>query len=112
MHCNKVHNEEGGGVTLAYTVQLCPGNKDEVVESSPLLDKPGWSGIKVLGGEFPLRPAPSQLWQCPVMPFIIAGMPFIQLSVALRGDRLRQTGRIMEEDPPEEDGNCEAFPAG
>jgi hypothetical protein len=46
------------------------------------------------------------------MPFIIAGMPFIQLSVAQTGDRLRQTGRIMEEVPLEEDGNCEAFPAG
>ncbi len=47
MVCTITKSSTRRGVSLAYTIIICLGNKDEIGESSPLSQQPGWPGIKV-----------------------------------------------------------------
>jgi hypothetical protein len=87
--CNVTKSSTRRGVMLKCTILLHPGNADEILECSSLSQQPSWPGIKLQDSEIPLKPHPSRLWQCPVMPFLIPGTPFAELAVAPPGNKLR-----------------------
>lgn len=76
------------GIVIKYMIVLFPGSAADLADSAESRF-PGFPGLKVGEGSFPLGPKPSQTWQCPVIPFIIPGAPYEEIAMAPTSHRLR-----------------------
>jgi hypothetical protein len=76
------------GVICKYTVLLFPESADEL-SSLPESRFAGFPGFKIGEGYFPLGPAPRSRWQCPIVPLIRPGTPFLENDNAPSSARLR-----------------------
>lgn len=76
------------GIVIKYMIVIFPSSADELA-SSPESRMPGWPGLKVGEGTFPLAPRPRNAWRCPVIPFIRPGAPFTEIPMAPTSNRLR-----------------------
>jgi hypothetical protein len=83
------------GVVISYIIMLFPAGAAEL-EDTPESKQPGWPGIGVIEGPFPLGPKPTTAWRCPVLPFIRTATPFSEVPAAPSSNRLRAAiGAVM-----------------
>jgi len=78
------------GVIFKYTILLFPASIEALSDYAES-KFPGFPGLKVGDGHFPVGPAPSAKWRCPIIPFIRPGTPFAENSNAPASNRLRYT---------------------
>ncbi len=76
------------GVVISYIIMLFPASAAEL-EDTLESKQPGWPGIGVVEGTFPLGPKPTAAWRCPVLPFIRTATPFSEVPAAPSSNRLR-----------------------
>jgi hypothetical protein len=76
------------GVICKYTMLLFPAAAEELGEVAESRFA-GYPGLKIGEGHFPLGPAPSSKWQCPIVPMIRPGTPFAENDNAPSSVRLR-----------------------
>lgn len=76
------------GIMLKYMIIIFPCSADKL-QDSPESRFPGWPGLKVAEGTFPLGPRPSTPWGCPIVPFIRPGAPYTEIPMAPSSRRLR-----------------------
>jgi hypothetical protein len=76
------------GVVCKFNIILFPASAEELsnVAESRFA---GYPGLKIAEGHFPLGPAPSTRWQCPIVPLIRPGTPFVDNENAPSSVRLR-----------------------
>jgi hypothetical protein len=76
------------GVICKYTILLFPASAEELANTAESRFA-GFPGLKIAEGHFPLGPAPSSRWQCPIVPMIRPGTPFADNDNAPSSVRLR-----------------------
>jgi len=76
------------GVICKYTILLFPASAEELANTAESRFA-GFPGLKIAEGHFPLGPAPSSRWQCPIVPLIRPGTPFADNDNAPSSVRLR-----------------------
>jgi hypothetical protein len=76
------------GVICKYCILLFPAAVEEL-NDFPESRFAGFPGLKIGEGHFPLGPAPSEKWQCPIVPMIRPGTPFMENDNAPSSTRLR-----------------------
>ena len=76
------------GVVCKYMILLFPSSAEEL-SCTPEAQFAGWPGLKIGDGYFPLGPAPSRKWQCPILPLIRPGTSFSENNTAPSSYRLR-----------------------
>jgi hypothetical protein len=76
------------GVIISYVILLFPAGTGEL-EDTPESRRPGWPGIAITEGNFPLGPKPSAAWGCPCIPFMRPSTAFAENPTAPSSDRLR-----------------------
>lgn len=87
------HPAKGGirrGPYVKYSIIIFPLKPEQLEAYSPLTKNAAWPGLKIGDGEVPLLPLPSELWRCPVVPFIVPGTPLDVLGRVPVPDRLRR----------------------
>ena len=76
------------GVIISYVILLFPASTGEL-EDTPESRRPGWPGIALTEGNFPLGPKPSVAWGCPCVPFMRPSTAFAENPTAPSSERLR-----------------------
>jgi len=76
------------GIVMKFAILLFPASAAEL-EDVPESKFPGWPGVQLYEGTFPVVPKPTVPWQCPILPFLRPGVAFEELSTAPSGKRLR-----------------------
>ena len=76
------------GVRVKYMIIIFPCSAGELSDNAESRF-PGYPGIKVGEGSFPMGPKPSVAWCCPIVPFSIPGAPFAEVPSAPSSQRLR-----------------------
>jgi hypothetical protein len=76
------------GVIFKYTILLFPASIEALSDFAES-KFPGFPGLKVGDGHFPVGLAPSTKWRCPIVPFIRPGTPFAENDNAPSSNRLR-----------------------
>jgi hypothetical protein len=96
MICEVSNTSDGRrGIIVIYHILIFPASWAEIQEN-PDSRFGSFPGVKIAEGAFPLLPRPSAAWGCPVIPFLLPGVPFEQLDTAPTGKRLREAiGAIM-----------------
>jgi hypothetical protein len=74
------NSSEKAGVIVKYTVLLFPESKESLLADYALSQSAAWPGIRLTEGYLPLLPRPYTKWQCPVTPFVLAGVPLDEAS--------------------------------
>jgi hypothetical protein len=77
------------GLLAKYTILAFPKSRQEVLQEGAHAKLGSLPGIKLCEGELPLGPAPTQAWQCPVVPLTLPGTAYENLAVAPAAERLR-----------------------
>jgi hypothetical protein len=76
------------GVILKYTILLFPASAESLSDFAES-KFPGFPGLKVGDGHFPMGPAPTAKWRCPIIPLIRPGTPFEENDNAPSSQHLR-----------------------
>jgi len=76
------------GVIIKFAILLFPAAAEELADI-PEAKHAGWPGILAYEGTFPLVPKPTVPWQCPIVPFLLPGVPFAELDTAPPSGRIR-----------------------
>jgi len=89
MVCQLSSSSDGRkGVVMKFAILLFPASAAEL-DDVPESKFPGWPGIQLYEGTFPVGPKPTVPWQCPILPFVRPGVTFDELPTAPSGKRLR-----------------------
>jgi hypothetical protein len=75
-------------IVISYVILIFPAAAMEL-EDTPESKRPGWPGVALTEGTFPLGPKPSTPWGCPCTPFIRPAAPYAEDPTAPSSNRLR-----------------------
>ena len=76
------------GIMCKFTVLLFPASAAELADTAGS-QHAGFPGFKIGDGHFPLGPAATTKWKCPIVPLIRPGTPFEENENAPSSTRLR-----------------------